>query len=104
MMWVLLVLSSFCELGFTVFMKLSEGFKIKKYTLLTIFTAALSVFSLSFAAKTLPLGIAYAVWTGLGTVFNVAFGIFVFKESRERKKLLFLAMVLLGVVGLRLSA
>ena len=104
MMWILLVLSSFCELGFTVFMKLSEGFKRKKYTVLTIATAALSVFSLSIAAKTLRLGIAYAVWTGLGTVFNVAFGIFVFKESRNWKKMMFLSMVFIGVIGLRLSA
>lgn len=104
MMWILLILSSFCELGFTVFMKLSEGFKRKKYTVLTIATAALSVFALSIATKTLPLGIAYAVWTGLGTVFTVTFGIFVFKESRDWKKLMFLAMVLIGVIGLRLSA
>lgn len=104
MMWVILILASFCELGFTVFMKLSDGFKNKKYTVLTIVTVSLSIFLLSIATKTLPLGVAYAVWTGLGTIFTVSFGIFVFKESRDRKKLFFMGMVLLGVIGLRLSA
>ncbi len=104
MMWVVLILASFCELGFTVFMKLSDGFKNKKYTVLTILTVSLSIFLLSLAVKTLPLGIAYAVWTGLGTIFTVTFGIVVFKESRDRKKLFFMGMVLLGVIGLRLSA
>lgn len=104
MMWLVLILASFCELGFTVFMKLSNGFKNLKYTILTVVTVSLSIFLLSVAIKTLPLGIAYAVWTGLGTIFNVTFGIFVFKESRERKKMLFMSLILIGVVGLRLSA
>lgn len=104
MMWIVLVCASFCELGFTVFMKLSNGFKNVKYTILTVITVSMSIFLLSVAIKTLPLGIAYAVWTGLGTVFNVLFGIFVFKESREWKKLMFMGLILVGVIGLRLSA
>lgn len=104
MMWIVLIMASCCELGFTVFMKLSDGFKNKKYTVLTVVTVSLSIYLLSLAVKTLPLGIAYAVWTGLGTMFNVLFGIFVFHESRDRKKLLFMGMILMGVVGLRLSA
>jgi paired small multidrug resistance pump len=54
--------------------------------------------------KTLPMGVAYAVWTGLGTLFTVTFGIFYFKERRDWKKLLFMGMVLAGVIGLRLSS
>lgn len=101
--WGILVLSSFFELAFTVFMKLSDGFKNKKYTVLTVISTVVGIGLLSIAAKTLPLGIAYAVWTGLGTLFTMTFGIFVFKENRDRKKLLFLFFILLGVVGLRLS-
>lgn len=104
MMWGVLILASCCELGFTVFMKLSDGFKNKKYTVLTVLTVSMSIYLLSVAVKVLPLGVAYAVWTGLGTVFNVLFGIFVFRESRERKKLFFMGMILIGVIGLRLSA
>lgn len=104
MMWIVLILASFCELGFTVCMKLSDGFKNRKYTVLTFVISALGIFLLGQAVKTLPLGIAYAVWTGLGTLFTVTFGIFFFKESRDWKKLLFMGMVLAGVIGLRVSA
>ena len=79
-------------------------FKNKKYTILTVLITALGIFLLSTAAKTLPLGIAYAVWTGLGTVFTVLFGIIVFGESRDKKKMLFMIMVVAGVIGLRLCS
>lgn len=101
-MWLVLVCASFCELGFTVCMKLSDGFRNKKFTVLTVLITATGITLLSIATRSLPLGIAYAVWTGLGTVFTVLFGIFIFKESHDIKKMIFLAMVVAGVVGLRL--
>ena len=55
MMWLVLILASFCELGFTVCMKLSDGFKNKKFTILTIIISAMSIFLLSQAMKTLPM-------------------------------------------------
>ena len=76
MMWIVLICASFCELGFTVFMKLSDGFKNLKYTILTIITVSMSIFLLSVAIK----------------------------ESREWKKLMFMGLILVGVIGLRLSA
>lgn len=103
MMWIVLFFSSFFELGFTVFMKLSEGFKKKKFTILCIASSICSVGMLSIATTELPLDVAYAVWTGLGTVLITLFGIAVFKESKSPLKLFFLALVLLGVIGLRLS-
>lgn len=102
MNWILVVIASFCELGFTVCMKLSNGFKNKLFTVLTIVISALGIYLLGQATTTLPLGLAYAVWTGLGTIFTVTFGIFVFKESKSPAKLFFLALILVGVVGLRL--
>ncbi len=104
MTWLILILASFCELGFTVCMKLSDGFKNKKFTVLTAVISAMSIFLLSQAMKTLPMGVAYAVWTGLGTLFTVTFGIFVFRESHDWKKLMFMGMVLAGVIGLRLCS
>ncbi len=103
MMWIVLIIAGFFELAFTVCMKLSNGLKNVKYTILTIISSCMSIGLLSIATKTLPLGISYAVWTGLGTLFNVIFGIVVFKESKSAKKLIFMAMVLLGVIGLRLA-
>lgn len=102
-MWIVLIIAGFFELAFTVCMKLSNGLKNVKYTILTIISSCMSIGLLSIATKTLPLGISYAVWTGLGTLFNVIFGIVVFKESKSAKKLIFMAMVLLGVIGLRLA-
>ncbi len=103
MMWVVLLLASCCELAFTVFMKLSCGYTNKKYTILTIIASALSIFLLSVATTKLPLGLSYAIWTGLGTIFTVTFGIIVFHESRSKKKLFFMSLVLVGIIGLRLS-
>lgn len=103
MMWLVLFCSSIFELGFTAFMKLSEGFKKKKFTILCILSSIFSIGLLSIATTELPLGIAYAVWTGLGTIFITLFGIAVFKESKRPLKLFFLGCVLLGVIGLRLS-
>lgn len=103
MMWIVLIIAGFFELAFTVCMKLSNGLKNVKYTILTVISSCVSIGLLSIATKTLPLGLSYAVWTGLGTLFNVIFGIVVFKESKSAKKLIFMAMVLLGVIGLRLA-
>ncbi len=103
MMWLLLFISSFFELGFTVCMKLSEGFHKKKWTVLCIASTICSIGLLSIATTELPLSIAYAVWTGVGTILIAIFGIAVFKESKNPLKLFFLGLVLLGVIGLRLS-
>ncbi len=103
MMWIVLVIAGCFELAFTVCMKLSNGLKNVKYTVLTALCSFISIGLLSVAAKTLPLGVSYAVWTGLGTLFNVLFGIIVFKESKSPEKLVFMALVLLGVIGLRLA-
>ena len=102
-MWIALAFASVFELGFTVVMKLSEGLRIAKYTALTVVSVCLSIGLLSLAVTKLPLGPAYAVWTGLGTVLNVGFGILVFGESKSVKKLLCVAAVVIGIVGLRLS-
>ncbi len=103
MMWIVLVIAGCFELAFTVCMKLSDGLKNVKYTILTALCSFASIGLLSIAVKTLPLGVSYAVWTGLGTLFNVLFGIVVFKESSSPKKLVFMALVLIGVIGLRLA-
>ena len=103
MMWFVLCFAAIFELGTVTFMKLSQGMKIKKYVVLTFASTFTGIYLLSLATKTLPLGIAYAVWTGLGTILTVSFGILVFKESHDWKKMLFLAMVFIGVIGLRLA-
>ena len=83
MMWIILFMSSFFELGFTVCLKLSEGFKKKKWTILCIASTICSIGMLSIATTELPLSIAYAVWTGAGTILITLFGIAVFKEKQR---------------------
>lgn len=102
--WLLLLFGGLCEVGFVTMMKLSHGFKVLKYSLLTILFMILSFYTLSLALKVIPIGIGYAVWSGIGAVGSVLVGMFFFKESRDIKKMLFIAMIIIGIVGLKLSA
>jgi len=65
---------------------------------------ALSFTFLSLAMKTLPMGISYAVWTGIGTVGGTLVGMLVYGESKDFKRILFIGMILVGVIGLKLTA
>ena len=104
MEWVYLVIASLGEIGFVVFMKLSNGFKNRMYMLLSIMSVSLGFYFLSKAMEVLPLGTAYTIWTGIGAIGSVLFGIFLFNEKNSSAKMLFISMILLGVIGLRLAA
>lgn len=102
MAWPILIIAGFFEVGFVLTMKLSEGFKVKKYTVLTVLTGALSFYLLSIALKTIPVGTGYAVWTGIGAAGSVLAGMLFFKESKQPAKLFFLACIIAGVAGLKI--
>lgn len=102
MAWVILVIAGFFEVGFVLTMKLSGGFKVKKYTVLTVLTGALSFYLLSLALQTIPVGTGYAVWTGIGAAGSVLAGMLFFKESKQPAKLFFLACIIAGVAGLKI--
>lgn len=102
--WVLLLIGGICEVGFVTMMKLSNGFKILKYSLLTIIFMILSFYSLSHALTQIPIGIGYAVWAGIGAIGSVLVGMLFFKESKEVMKLVFITMIIIGIIGLKLSA
>lgn len=101
MSWMILIIAGLFEVAFVVTMKLSEGFKNKKYTALTVMSGALSFFLLSVAMKELPVGTGYAVWTGIGAAGSVLIGMFFFREKRSALKFLFLSFIIAGVVGLK---
>lgn len=101
--WLLLLLGGVCEVGFVAMMKKSHGFKILKYSLLTIFFMLLSFYSLSHALIDIPIGIGYAVWAGIGAVGSVLVGMIFFGESKDIKKILLITMIIIGIVGLKLS-
>lgn len=101
MAWVYLVLAGFGEIGFVMFMKLSDGFTRQKYNLLTGVSAFFSFYFLSKSLLTLPVGTAYGIWTGIGAAGSVLLGMLFFGESRNWKRLLFIAMIIVSVVGLK---
>lgn len=102
MQWFLLIIAGLFEVAFVISMKLSDGFKNIKYTVLTVIFAALSFFLLSLALKDIAVGTGYAVWTGIGAAGSVLLGMYIFQEKKSRKKLFFLSCIIMGVVGLKL--
>ncbi len=104
MAWVMLGIAGIFEVVWSSFMKLSDGFTKPGWTALTFLTMAVSFFLLARATRTLPLGTAYAVWTGLGALGSVIVGIVVFKEPATAARIFFAALLLAGIVGLKLTS
>ena len=102
MAWLVLVAAGLLEIGWAVGLKFTDGFTRPLPTVLTIGTMAASLALLGFAVRTLPIGTAYAVWTGIGTVGAVLLGIVLFGESAQPLRLAFIAMIVVGIVGLKL--
>lgn len=104
MAWFYLFIAAFGEIGFVVFMKLSDGFKRHQYTILSALSVSAGFYFLAKAMEALPLGTSYTIWTGLGAIGSVLLGIYLFDEDKSAKKFFFLFMILAGIVGIRLSA
>ncbi len=102
MHWVYLLLAAVCEIAFVLGMKLSDGFTKLYISIFTLVIMGVGVFLLSLAVKTIPLGTAYAIWTGLGVAGTVIIGIFFFGESVSFLRVLCMVLILSGVVGLKL--
>jgi quaternary ammonium compound-resistance protein SugE len=102
MAWVFLIIAGFGEIGFVIFMKLSEGFTKHKYTFLSVVSGFFSFYFLSKALIEIPLGTGYGIWTGIGAAGSVLLGMLFFGESRELKRIFFICMIISGVIGLKL--
>ena len=90
--WLILVVAGLFEVGFTTCMKLSDGFTQIKYTLGFIFFSILSLFLLNKAILQIPLGTAYAVWTGIGAFGTAVIGMLFFKDPLSLLRVLFLTL------------
>ncbi|RAP74051.1 DMT family transporter [Paenibacillus montanisoli] len=101
MAWLFLLISGLGEVGGVTGMKLSNGFKNWKGTLLALASGAVSFYFLSRSLQDIPISTAYGVWTGIGSVGSVLLGMLAFGESKNKSKLLFIAMIIIGVAGLR---
>ena len=104
MAWGILLAAGGLEVFWATFMKLSEGFTKPLYTVLTFAGMAASFLLLARATRTLPLGTAYAVWTGIGALGALIVGVIVFRESLTPARLLFAALLLIGIIGLKATA
>ena len=99
--WVLLLLAGLLEIVWAVSMKASDGFTHHNFTALTLVAAGLSFWLLGLALQQLPVGTAYAVWTGLGAVGAAALGIALFGESLSIARIGCIALIVIGIVGLK---
>lgn len=104
MAWALIVIAGLLETGFAVALKSSAGFSRLVPSLLFLVFAAGSFTLLSIGLRTLPVGAAYAVWTGIGAAGTAAYGIFFLDESSEVWKLVSIGLIVAGVVGLQLTS
>ena len=104
MSWFLLLLAGICECGWAVGLKYAEGFTRLVPSAVTLTAMTVSVVLLGLAVRSLPLGTAYAVWTGIGAVGTALLGILLFGEYASPGRLISLALVVAGLVGLKLSS
>jgi len=103
MAWILLVLAGILEVVWAIGLKQSAGFTKLWPSVWTLVALSLSFWLLSIALRTLPLGTAYAVWVGIGAVGSVLFGIWLFAEPANAMRLISVALIVAGIVGLKLS-
>ncbi|HTO20402.1 MAG TPA: quaternary ammonium compound efflux SMR transporter SugE [Pseudomonas sp.] len=103
MSWLILFFAGLFEIAWAIGLKYSDGFTRLIPSTLTLAAMVISVVLLGWAMKGLPLGTAYAVWTGIGAVGTVIAGIFLFGESVAPLRLISVALVVAGLIGLKLS-
>jgi quaternary ammonium compound-resistance protein SugE len=102
MAWILLAIAGVFEVGWAIGLKYTEGFTRLWPSVGTIAAMALSLFCLGLALRTLPVGTAYAVWTGIGAVGTAILGMILFGESAAAARLVCIGLIVAGIVGLKL--
>ena len=99
--WVILVVAGLLEVGWAVGLKYADGFTRPGPSVLTLAAMALSMWLLARAARELPIGTAYAVWTGIGAVGTAALGMALFGEPRTVLRLTCIVLIVAGIAGLK---
>lgn len=102
MEWIYLVTAGFFEVGWAIGLKYSQGFTKMLPSAITVAGMVASFYFLSLSLKSLPLGNAYAIWTGIGTMGTVVLGIILFKEPINVMRIICIALIVVGIVGLKL--
>jgi quaternary ammonium compound-resistance protein SugE len=104
MAWVILILAGVFEVIWAYSMKMSDGFTKLTPSVITIFFMILSVILLAYSMKTLPLGTAYTIWTGIGAIGSFLVGIFVLGEPATAMRMLAAVLIISGLVLMKLSS
>ncbi|MCK9380307.1 MAG: quaternary ammonium compound efflux SMR transporter SugE [Sulfuritalea sp.] len=100
--WMVLLVAGLCEIAWAIGLKYTEGFTRLAPSAWTLAAMAASVILLAWSLKTLPVGTAYAVWTGIGAVGTAVLGMLLFNESREVARLVSIGLIVAGILGLKL--
>lgn len=103
MAWVILVLAGLFEVGWAIGLKYSEGFSRFWPSLWTVLAIVASLWLLGIAMKSLPVGTAYSIWVGIGAVGTVILGIMLFNEPANAVRLMSVALIMAGIIGLKLA-
>ena len=103
MSWGILVLAGIFEIFWAIGLKYTDGFTKLIPSLLTIFAMLISFWLLSISLKTLPLGTAYAVWVGIGTIGTVIAEVILFNDSLNLLRIVSIIFIILGIIGLKIT-
>jgi quaternary ammonium compound-resistance protein SugE len=103
MAWVYLIVAGLLETGWAIGLKYTDGFRRPVPTVLTVIGIIASMILLGLAARTIPIGTAYAIWVGIGAVGAVVLGIILFDEPRDFARMAFVALLIVSLIGLKLT-
>jgi quaternary ammonium compound-resistance protein SugE len=103
MAWIYLVIAGLLETGWAIGLKYTDGFRRPVPSVLTLIGIAASMALLGLAVRTIPIGTAYAIWVGIGTVGAVILGIILFDEPRDFARMFFVALLIVSLIGLKLT-
>lgn len=102
MSWIYLFIAGLFEIAWAIGLKYTEGFTNLLPSVLTVIGMLLSFYFLSAAVKTIPIGTAYGIWTGIGAVGTAILGIILFDESKDLIRIFFILLIIIGIVGLKI--
>lgn len=102
--WIFLFIAGLLEVAWAIGLKYSQGFTRLLPSVITVIGMILSFYFLAQALKWLPIGTAYAVWTGIGAVGTIIFGIIFLGEPKDWQRIVFLLMIVIGIIGLKVTA
>ena len=104
MAWLLLFLAGLLEVAWAIGLKYADGFRRPVPSVLTVIGMIASFWVLSQAVRTIPIGTGYAIWTGIGAAGTAILAMILFKEPATLARFLYLALIIAGIIGLRLSS